>query len=278
MYGYLTITRPVNSIVAGLAGVLGSLIATGTLVPEATVLVGIVALVTAAGNVVNDYCDAGIDAVNRPERPIPAGTVSLRGALIYAALLFAAGNLLALLTNPLCLAIALFNSALLVLYAVRLKATPFLGNLAVAYLSASIFLFGGAFAGMDGLLATLPVAGVTFLAMTAREVLKDAEDIEGDSAGGARTLPMIVGVDRSVGIAFAFALAAAILSMLPVFRWWGLPYLAAIGLLNAGVFYRSLAVRGCTTPACIRRSGVTATLKKGMFLSLLIFTAAALLS
>lgn len=278
MYGYLTITRPVNSIVAGLAGVLGSLIATGTLVPEAAVVIGIVAFVTAAGNVVNDYCDAGIDAVNRPERPIPAGTVSLRGALIYAALLFTVGNLLALATNPLCLGIALFNSALLVLYAVRLKATPFLGNLAVAYLSASIFLFGGAFAGMDGLLATLPVAGVTFLAMTAREVLKDAEDIEGDRAGGARTLPMIVGVDRSVGIAFAFALAAALLSMLPVFRWWGLPYLAAIGLLNAGVLYRSLAVRGCTTPACIRRSGVTATLKKGMFLSLLIFTAAALLS
>jgi geranylgeranylglycerol-phosphate geranylgeranyltransferase len=278
MHGYIAITRPVNSIVAGLAGVLGYLIATGTLVPDAAILLGIVALVTAAGNVVNDYCDADIDAVNRPDRPIPAGTVSMHGALLYAALLFAAGNLLALLATPLCLGIALFNSALLVLYAGRLKGTPFVGNLAVAYLSASIFLFGGALAGLEGLLATLPVAGVTFLAMTAREILKDAEDVEGDSAGGARTLPMIVGVERSVSLAFAFALAAALLSMLPVFRWWGLPYLAAIGLLNAGVLYRSLSVRFCTTPACIRRSGVTSTLKKGMFLSLLIFTAAALLS
>jgi len=278
MYGYLAITRPVNAIVAGLAGVLGYLIATGTLVPGSAILIGIVALVTAAGNVVNDYCDAGIDAVNRPERPIPAGTVSMRGALIYAVLLFAAGNLLALAANPLCLGIAVLNSALLVMYAVRLKATPLFGNLAVAYLSASIFLFGGAFAGTDGLLANLPVAGVTFLAMTAREILKDAEDIEGDRAGGARTLPMIVGVSRSITLAFAFALAAALLSMLPVFRWWGIPYLAAIGLLNAVVLYRSLGVRGCTTPACIRLSGVTATLKKGMFLSLLIFTAAALLS
>ncbi|MDK2975087.1 MAG: geranylgeranylglycerol-phosphate geranylgeranyltransferase [Methanofollis sp.] len=278
MYGYLAITRPVNSIVAGLAGVLGYLIATGTIVPESIILFGIVALITAAGNVVNDYCDAGIDAVNRPERPIPAGTVSRHGARLYAAVLFVAGNLLALVTNPFCLAFALFNSALLVLYAVRLKATPLFGNLAVAYLSASIFLFGGAFAGTEGLLSNLPVAGVTLLAMTAREILKDAEDIEGDRIGGARTLPMIIGVPRSVTLAFAFTLAAVFLSMLPVFRWWGLPYLAAIGLLDAGMLYRSLKVRGCATPACVRLSGVTTTLKEGMFLSLLIFTIAALLS
>ncbi|WP_067052445.1 geranylgeranylglycerol-phosphate geranylgeranyltransferase [Methanofollis ethanolicus] len=277
MHGYVSITRPANSVVAGLAGVLGYLIATGTVTPESAALIGIVALVTAAGNVINDYCDAEIDAVNRPDRPIPAGKVSRRGALIYAALLFAAGNLLALTTNLSCLAIALFNSALLVLYATRLKGMPFVGNLAVAYLSASIFLFGGALAGPDGLAANLPVAGVTFLAMVAREVLKDAEDVEGDAAGGARTLPMVLGIPRTIALAFAFAAAAMVLSMLPVFRWWGLPYLLAIGLLNAAVLLGAAGVRGCTTPACIRSSRVTSTLKKGMFLSLLIFTAAAVL-
>jgi len=278
MHGYLSITRPANSVVAGLAGVLGYLIATGSVTPESVVLIGIVALVTAAGNVINDYCDAEIDAVNRPDRPIPAGLVSRRNALVYAALLFAAGTLLALTTNILCLAIALFNSALLVLYAARLKGMPFVGNLAVAYLSASIFLFGGALAGPDGLAANLPVAGVTFLAMVAREVLKDAEDVEGDAAGGARTLPMVLGIPRTITLAFAFAFAAAALSMLPVFRWWGLPYLLAIGALNLAVLVGALRVRGCTTPACIRSSRVTSTLKKGMFLSLAIFTAAALLS
>ncbi|QYZ79784.1 geranylgeranylglycerol-phosphate geranylgeranyltransferase [Methanofollis formosanus] len=277
MHGYLAITRPVNSVVAGLAGVLGYLIATGTVRPEAAFLIGIVALVTAAGNTINDYCDAEIDAVNRPDRPIPSGAVSRRGALVYAALLFTGGVVIALVTNPLCLAIAVFNSVLLVLYAVRLKGTPFLGNLAVAYLSSSIFLFGGALAGPDGLAANLPVAGVTLLAMLAREVLKDAEDVEGDRAGGARTLPMIIGVPRSVALALGFALAAAVLSMLPVFRWWGLPYLLAIGLLNLAVLLGSAGVRGCTTPACVRDSRVTSTLKKGMFLSLLVFTAAAIL-
>jgi geranylgeranylglycerol-phosphate geranylgeranyltransferase len=278
MYGYLSITRPVNSVVAGLAAVLGYLIATGTVTPESAVLVGIVALITAAGNVVNDYCDVEIDAVNRPDRPIPSGAVSRRGALVYAVLLFAAGNLLALAANPLCLAIALFNSVLLAAYAARLKGMPFVGNLAVAYLSASIFLFGGALAGPDGLAANLPVAGVTFLAMTAREVLKDAEDVEGDAAGGARTLPMLIGIPRTVWLSFAFVAAAVVLSMLPVFRWWGLPYLVVAGLLNAAVLIGAVRVRGCTTPACIRASGVTSVLKKEMFLYLLVFTAAALLS
>ncbi|TAJ43648.1 geranylgeranylglycerol-phosphate geranylgeranyltransferase [Methanofollis fontis] len=278
MYGYIAITRPVNAIVAGLAGVLGYLIATGTVVPESAVLIGIIGLITAAGNTINDYYDAAIDAVNRPDRPIPSGAVSERGALLWAGALFLGGILLALPTNPLCWGIAAVNSILLVLYAARLKATPFLGNLTVAYLSASIFLFGGALVGIDGLTANLPVAGVTLLAMLAREILKDAEDIEGDRAGGARTLPMIVGVEWSIILAFAFALAAAVLSMLPVFRWWGLPYLVAIGALNLAVLVRSLRVRGCTLPACVRASGVTTTLKSGMFLSLVIFTAAALLS
>jgi geranylgeranylglycerol-phosphate geranylgeranyltransferase len=57
----------------------------------------------------------------------------------------------------------------------------------VAYLAASIFLFGGALNGLDGLLRNIPVASITFFAMLSRELLKDAEDVEGDRAGGADT-------------------------------------------------------------------------------------------
>ena len=117
-------------------------------------------------------------------------------ALVYAAVLFLLGILISAFTVPLCLAIALFNAFLLVAYAARLKSTPFFGNAAVSYLAASIFLFGGALAGGNRLLDMLPVATIAFLAMLARELLKDAEDIDGDRAGGADTLPIRMAYKR----------------------------------------------------------------------------------
>ena len=145
--GFFRICRPANSLVAGLAAIVAYLIATGTVVPAVLFLFAIVALITAAGNVINDYYDADIDAVNRQDRPIPSGTVTRQAAFRFAAVLFLAGIAVSLFTTPLCTVIAAFNALLLVGYAARLKSTPLAGNLTVAYLSASIFLFGGALAG-----------------------------------------------------------------------------------------------------------------------------------
>jgi geranylgeranylglycerol-phosphate geranylgeranyltransferase len=273
--GFIRITRPVNAVVAGIAAVVAYLVATGTLVPEVLLLLVIVTSITAAGNVINDYSDADIDAVNRPDRPIPSGHVSRRAALWYAALLFLSGIVLSLFTTTLCIAFAVLNSLLLVFYATRLKGMPLAGNIAVAYLTGSMFLFGGAFAGYAGFTHLLPLAVISFLATMARELLKDAEDVEGDSAGGASTLPIRIGVRKTAFCAFAFAVLSAAASILP-FWWWGVPYLVMIGivdLLLVAAAYRTLS---CETPACIRKSGASSLLKYGMFASLVVFTASAL--
>ena len=51
------------------------------------------------GMVFNDYFDADEDRRERPERPIPAGEVTLRGAFRLGAALLAAGVLFALLAG-----------------------------------------------------------------------------------------------------------------------------------------------------------------------------------
>ncbi|HQI69074.1 MAG TPA: UbiA family prenyltransferase, partial [Methanothrix sp.] len=114
---YWEILRPFNGAMAAAAAIIGLAIA-GGLAPCATALIFLaVFLVTGAGNAVNDYCDRQIDAVNRPGRPIPSGRISPRAALYYSMALFAAGSLLAGLVNSVCLLLAVFNSALLILYA-----------------------------------------------------------------------------------------------------------------------------------------------------------------
>jgi geranylgeranylglycerol-phosphate geranylgeranyltransferase len=275
IFGFYVITRPVNAIVSGLVAALGFLIATGTLVPAVLLPVTIVALITAAGNVINDYFDAGIDAINRPERPIPSGIISPGSARSFASLLFLAGILLCFFTNAACIAIALFNSVLLVGYAAKLKRIPLIGNFAVSYLSASIFLFGGAFSGVGGLFQNLPLSLITFLAMAARELLKDAEDVEGDSAGGARTLPLHIGIRTTGRVAFSFALLAICASLIPYSRW-GSWYLLGIGIVDLVILMAASRALPCTTPGCVKVSQATTFLKAGMFGSLVVFTLAAL--
>ncbi|WP_292369321.1 geranylgeranylglycerol-phosphate geranylgeranyltransferase [Methanoregula sp. UBA64] len=273
--GFLSIIRPANAVVAGLAAIVAYLIATGTLVPGVLLLLLVVTLITAAGNVINDYYDAEIDRINRPERPIPSGAVSRNAALIYAGILFCAGVFLAGFTSEICFALALVNSLLLVLYAAWLKSTPFFGNAAVSYLSASIFLFGGAFAGWTGFLHMLPVAAITFLAMLSREILKDAEDMEGDRAGGADTLPLRIGVKKSALLAFVFAIAAVAASAVP-YAWWGPGYLLGIAIVDLVILAAAARALPCSDPAALKATGSTGLLKYGMFASLVIFTLSAL--
>jgi geranylgeranylglycerol-phosphate geranylgeranyltransferase len=272
--GFITITRPINSFVAGLAAIVAYLIDTGTVIPESLLLFFIVALITAAGNVINDFFDAEIDAINRPDRPIPSGAVSRGAARGFAVTLFLAGILVSFFTNFLCIGITIFNALLLIAYAAKLKTTPLIGNIVVAYLSASIFLFGGALNGLDGLIRIIPIAAITFFAMLSRELLKDAEDVEGDRAGGADTVPIRIGIKKTTEFALITTVLAVLVSFIP-YLWWGAWYLGGIIAVDIIIIIAALRGLNCETPACVKASMASSLLKAGMFASLVVFTLSA---
>jgi geranylgeranylglycerol-phosphate geranylgeranyltransferase len=272
--GLFTITRPLNAVTAGLAAVVAYLIATGTVIPATILLLVVVTLVTAAGNVINDYFDVAIDRVNRPDRPIPSGQVRLPAARAYAVTLFLAAIFVSLFTNELCIAIAVINSILLILYAARLKRTPLLGNIAVSYLAASMFLFGGAFEGPRGLFHVIPFAVMTFFAMLARELVKDAEDVEGDRASGAFTLPVRCGFTVTLFLALVCALLGIASSLVP-YLWWGSWYIFGILMVDGIILYACIKALRYPTPEGIKASGASLLLKAGMFASLVVFTVSA---
>lgn len=273
--GLFTITRPLNAVTAGLAAIVACLIATDTIIPEALLLFAVVTLVTAAGNVINDYFDVEIDRVNRPDRPIPSGQVRLPDARAYAVTLFLAGILVCFFTNELCIAIAVFNSILLIGYAARLKRTPLFGNITVSYLAASMFLFGGALGGLPGLLHVMPFAVMTFFAILARELVKDGEDVEGDKASGAVTIPIRYGMKTTMLLALACVLLGIVVSLVP-YLWWGPWYISGILLVDAIILFACIKTVRCTTPEGVKATGASTLLKAGMFASLVIFTLSAL--
>ncbi len=196
------------------------------------------ACVTAAGNVLNDLRDREGDRTNHPDRPLVTGEVSVDLAEGLVLGLFVAGLFLVLpviAVEP-TVGVILAAAVLALLgYEFRFKAQGLVGNLVVAFLTAMVFLYGGAVAGNAALV--LPFAGMAFLATLSREVIKDMEDVRGDV--GRTTLPMAYGLPVAGRVARGSVAAGVLLSVVPL-AWFvsptsavGIIYMVLVGAADA---------------------------------------------
>ncbi|WP_318786619.1 geranylgeranylglycerol-phosphate geranylgeranyltransferase [Methanimicrococcus hacksteinii] len=223
---YLEFMRYKNCAMAGLSSVIAVFIASsildypmvGDVLYNAVHLFYIfimVFLATGAGNMLNDYYDVDIDRVNKPNRPLPSGRIGLKEAVYLTIICFSVALLIAFLINPVSGIIGFINVFILIWYAKTLKRTVLLGNLSIAYLTGSTFLFGASFLGTDGVIVMIPLSILAFLATAAREIVKDIEDIKGDSEDGAVTFPIKYGEKPAIWLAAAFGFLAVLFSPFP---------------------------------------------------------------
>jgi 4-hydroxybenzoate polyprenyltransferase len=160
--------------------------------------------ITAAGNIVNDIRDREIDALNKPGKNAVGVQISLRNAYILYVVLNLLGILLAFLLRSEFGILSLGTAILLALYSLKLKCVPIAGNLSVAIcmgLSVWVVSYATEFCVESSLFIFIMFAAITGLV---REMVKDIEDIEGDSAAGCKTLPV------AAGVLFSKSLAAAV--------------------------------------------------------------------
>ncbi len=82
---YIKISRPLNALITFLVIIVASIISiTENYFILKIILAGISGAITAsAGNVINDYYDINIDKINRPNRILPKGYLTLKEALIF---------------------------------------------------------------------------------------------------------------------------------------------------------------------------------------------------
>ncbi len=181
----IEIARPHN-MVATAGCVLSAFYLTGGSNTELILVSAIVtALVTGLGNLVNDFFDADIDGINKPRRPIPSGRLSRA----YVFRLYAAGTALLTLFIVFFLPVPVMSlmliwEVLLFYYAASAKRVALLGNLIVAGVCASAFVIGAMATG--AYIDVLFPACVAFTLVLGRELVKGAEDVEGDMSVGAR--------------------------------------------------------------------------------------------
>lgn len=206
---YISLVRPVNLLITFLSIVAAGILAGGGWTDAAPLLLaGAAGAAVAAGaNAINDYFDVAIDRINRPERPIPSGTLSTGQAWWIWLTTSIGGCVCGLVIGPWPFAITVGSVLLLYWYSRALKSTPLAGNLVVGGMTGMAFIFGGvAIGAVDQ--ALLP-ALFAFLVNVAREVVKDIEDREGDARQQAATLPVRFGI-RSARLATSIVLLSLI--------------------------------------------------------------------
>jgi 4-hydroxybenzoate polyprenyltransferase len=188
-------------------------------------------LIAAAGYVINDIFDQDSDAINKPKKAIVGKSITEGKAYnIYVGLNIAGVAIGFYLSNvilhPSFAVLFILIAASLYLYATNLKQTPVLGNVVVAALLALSVLIIGIF---DLFPATyeanqkemgvlfkilLDYAFFGFFINFIREIAKDAEDSKGDYNAGIKTLPIIIGANRTAKVIFALVLVAAVLVLM----------------------------------------------------------------
>lgn len=216
----LELVRPHNCLLAGVAVLVGMIVAVASRnipLPRALFAFAVAAMICGGGNAINDYCDRKIDAINRPERPIPSGRLKAGHALIISRFLFMIGVVLAIPLGTSCIILVILNSLVLAFYAAEVKRLGLAGNITVGYLVGSTFLFGGLAVGNQAvsLQAVSILAVMAALSTIGRELIKDIEDMKGDKKIGLETFPLRHGTRAAAALAIVFIAAAIALSPLP---------------------------------------------------------------
>jgi len=265
LWNILRLLRPHNMAAAVLSVACGCVLAPGR---EGCgfALLAATALVTAAGNVINDIYDRDIDSMNRPGRPIPSGSVGVTAAAWFYGTLLAGAFLSALLLPPVQAAWIAVWAVLLHVYSSSLKRALLWGNILVSAVSASGFLLGAQAGGAIG--AGIVPAAYTFVFVMGREIVKDVEDIEGDMSCGARTLPVVAGKGAALDLSAAVFITLAVVFPVP----WALGiYGDAYIVLMLGSVIPLLVASAVFALRRSRIPTVRTLLKTGMFFGIAAF-------
>jgi len=229
--GVFDLVRPVNCAMIGFAVIVGAFVSKPPTVQALQLALGFFTgfFICAYSMAVNDIYDIEVDRVNRPDRPIPSGRISVQEASRLSWVVLAVGVACSVLSLiPLAVVIAFAYAALSWVYNSRAKRTGLPGNLIVASSLAIPFIYGGAISGgsIAGSLL-LMMALTAFFSGVGREVVKSMADVEGDAKREVNS------VARARGLGYASALGAAFFLMAVLTSW--VPLLT--GLANPAYTY-----------------------------------------
>ncbi|MHA2280662.1 MAG: geranylgeranylglycerol-phosphate geranylgeranyltransferase [Promethearchaeota archaeon] len=284
----IEILRPLNDIMGSLSviiGILNTRIGVDISILTFNIILGVLTyfFLAGSGNIINDYYDIEIDKINRPERPIPRGAISLKQAKTLWIITALIGIVIAIIHNflfqiiYLSIIIAVLMTFIGWLYAAWGKKSGFVGNIIVSA-SFSIGLIYGAILNNSNVPFYIYFFfSAAFFGLLSREIIKGCEDIEGDKTEGVKTLAIRIGIKKSTYIAMIFAILAMVFYILPYFTNILNPLLFLISMafgLIVVLFAVILMVKGNLVRENFKK--ISLLLKIGAYLGLVAFLLASI--
>ena len=193
-------------------------------------------MVCGASQVVNDWFDRHVDAINEPGRPIPSGRVPGRRGLYFAIFWSLLSLALGIWLGPWVAAATVLGLVLAWVYSappLRLKLNGWWGNAAVGFSYEGLAWVTGAAVMIGGAMPDYRVFWLAILYSIGAHgimTLNDFKAIEGDRQLGIRTLPVQLGVERAIRLA-CLTMVVPQFVVIGLLVQWGQPWhAAAIGV------------------------------------------------
>ncbi|MBF6608306.1 MAG: geranylgeranylglycerol-phosphate geranylgeranyltransferase [Flavobacterium sp.] len=223
--------------------------------------------IAAGGYIINNVFDIGTDHINKPAQVIVNSRISEATAYNY----YVAFNVIGVgigfylsnvIGSPNFAILFVAIAATLYLYASTFKKYLLVGNIIVAVLLSLSVLIVGIFvlypnitgdnrATMGTIFQVLiDYAIFAFMINFIREIVKDLEDVNGDYNQGMQTLPIVLGVSRTVNIVFVLSLIPIGLLLYYIYTYlFNLVYATVFGLILivAPMIYFTIKIHGAST-------------------------------
>lgn len=210
----LELSRPFTLVAPALGVVSGAITAAGAeprdiwtadLLRFTTIGALMAMVLNAANNALNQIYDLEIDRVNKPQRPLTSGRLSLFDAWVFTWITYALALVLAWFVAPggrhECFWIVVIATIFTFIYScppLRTKTRGIWANVTIA-IPRGVLLKVAGWSCVKTIWGSEPwFIGMIFgLFLLGASTTKDFADMEGDARGGCRTLPILYGVRRA---------------------------------------------------------------------------------
>jgi chlorophyll synthase len=186
-----------------------------------------------ASQVLNDYFDREVDALNEPNRLIPSGMVSVRQVMLTVLFLISIGSGISLYLGHYVLLLTGAGLLFALAYSappIRAKRNGWAGNTLVAISYEGLAWLAGhvAFGALTP--ASLIIAAIYSLGAHGIMSINDYKSIDGDKLSGIYTIPVLHGPQHAAWI-IVLTMNLAQLGVIAAFLAWG-QYIAAAAIFG----------------------------------------------
>lgn len=187
-------------------------------------------ILTGLSQVINDYCDREVDAINEPQRLIPSGQVSLRHVYTLTILLTLLGCSMAIFLGhqvALFVGIGLICAISYSLKPIRGKRNGWFGNTLVAISYEGLAWMAGHAA--FGTLTSQSLAIALLYSLGAHGIMtvNDFKSMQGDTRMGIRSIPVQYGKVMAARLV-VITMGVAQIGVIGLLVWWGHPVAATV--------------------------------------------------